>query len=88
MANSQSALKRVRQTKTRTEQNRVLKSRIKSSRKAAEAALAEGDAAKISEAVNRLVSVTDRAVKRGAVHANYSNRMKSRYAAKVAAASA
>ena len=30
----------------------------------------------------------DRAVKRGAVHANYSSRMKSRYASKAAAASA
>ncbi|MDA7526037.1 30S ribosomal protein S20 [Verrucomicrobiales bacterium] len=88
MANSQSALKRVRQTKTRTEQNRVLKSRIKSSRKAADAALADGDAAKVAEAVRTLVSATDRAVKRGAVHANYSSRMKSRYASKVAAASA
>jgi small subunit ribosomal protein S20 len=88
MANSQSALKRVRQTKTRTEQSRVLKTRIKTTRKAADAALAEGDAAKISDAVTTFLSMTDRAVKRGAVHANYSSRMKSRYASKAAAASA
>ena len=80
-----SAFVRPRHAPNRT---RVLKSRIKSSRKAADAALADGDAAKVAEAVRALVSATDRAVKRGAVHANYSSRMKSRYASKVAAASA
>lgn len=88
MANSISALKRVRQTRTRTEQNRILKTRIKSTRKAADAAIAEGDAKKIAEAVISLISATDRAAKRGAVHANYSSRMKSRYAIKAASASA
>ena len=83
MANSRSALKRVRQTKTRTVQNRALKTRIKSARKAADEAIAGGDAAKIDQAVRALFSATDRAAKIGAVHANYSSRMKARFAAKV-----
>ena len=85
MANTKSALKRVRQTKTRTEQNRIMKTRVKNTRKAADAALAEGDVEKVKATVKALISATDRAVKRGAVHPNYSSRMKSRYSARAAA---
>ncbi len=87
MANSQSALKRVRQTKTRTMENRILKTRIKNRRKAALAALDSGDADAIKTAVNALYSATDKAVKRGVIHANVSRRMKSNFASRVAAAS-
>ena len=85
MANSQSALKRVRQTKTRTLENQVLKTRVKNTRKAAVAALDSGDAAAIEKAVNALLSAADIGVKRGAYHKNYSNRLKRDFAAKVKA---
>lgn len=88
MANSISALKRVRQTKARTQENRVVKTRIKSTKKAALEALASGDGAAIEKSVRQLHSATDRAVKTGAVHANYARRLKSKFAAKVAGAKA
>lgn len=85
MANTKSALKRVRQTKTRTLENQTLKTRVKSCRKAAVAALETGDKAAITKAVNSLISAADRGVKRGAFHKNYSRRLKSSFAAKVSA---
>ena len=88
MANSRSALKRVRQTATRTDENRAVKTRIKSTRRAAMAALESGDAAGIDKAVKEVISAADLAVKTGVVHPNYASRVKSRFAAKVAAVSA
>ncbi len=88
MANSISALKRVRQIKARTLENQAVKTRIKSTRKAALQALESGDAAAIDQALRKLYSAADRAVKTGAVHGNYSRRLKSSFAAKAASASA
>ncbi len=80
MANSQSALKRVRQTATRSARNQALKSRVKSARKAAIDAIESGDKAAIDKALGSLYSAADRAVKNGAVHRNYSSRLKSLFA--------
>ena len=87
MANSQSALKRVRQTKTRTLENQAIKTRVKNTRKAALSAIESGDAAEITKAVNALISAADRGVKRGAFHKNYSSRLKRAFAAKVSGVS-
>ena len=85
MANSQSALKRVRQTNTRTMENQILKTRVKNARKAALAAIESGDSAVITTSVNALFSAADRGVKRGAFHKNYSGRLKRSFAAKISA---
>lgn len=86
MANSRSALKRVRQTKTRTLENRAFKTRIKTTRKAALDALSSGDAAAAEQAVRTLHSAVDRAVKKGTVHPNYARRTKANFAARLTSA--
>lgn len=76
MANTKSALKRVRQTRARTEMNQSLKTSVKSAKKSALAALESGDASAISTALRRLFSKVDRAVKNGVLHKNASRRIK------------
>ena len=83
MANSRSALKRVRQTKTRTLRNRALKSEVKSLRKDALAAIEAGDSKKAQESYNQFASATDKAAKRGAFHKKTASRLKSRVATKI-----
>ena len=86
MANNASARKRIRQIKTRTERNRVLKSRIKTFRKKLLTAIEAGDAKAISEAYNEFSSATDIAAKKNVIHKNAAGRLKSRMAKKIAAA--
>jgi small subunit ribosomal protein S20 len=88
MANSRSALKRVRQNKTRTLRNRVLKSSLKSLRKDALAAVEAGDSKKAQESYNQFASAADRAAKKGALHKKTASRLKSRVATKVNSLSA
>lgn len=83
MANSRSALKRVRQTRTRTHRNRALKSSLKSLRKEALTAIEAGDTAKARETYNRFASAADKAAKKGALHKNTASRLKSRVAARI-----
>ncbi len=83
MANTRSALKRVRQTKVRTARNRNLKSRVKDARKDALAAVEAGDKAAASAAYNTFASAADKAAKGGAMHKNTASRLKGRVAAKV-----
>lgn len=88
MANTRSALKRVRKTKTETARNRFLKEQVKLSRRTVLEAVAAGDAKAAGEAYHKLASSVDKAAKRGAIHKNAASRAKSRAAAKVAALSA
>ena len=83
MANSRSALKRVRQTKVRTAHNRDLKSSVKLTRKEALAAVDSGDKAAAQTAYNTFASAADKAAKSGALHKNTASRIKGRMAAKV-----
>ncbi|MGB0153792.1 MAG: 30S ribosomal protein S20 [Verrucomicrobiales bacterium] len=87
MANSRSALKRVRQTKVRTARNRNLKSRLKDARKVALTAVEAGDKAAAATAYNAFASAADKAAKGGALHKNTASRLKGRIAAKVASIS-
>jgi len=80
MANTKSALKRVRQTKVRTERNRVLKSRIKTLRKKAIAAGESGDATAASAAFREFSSAVDRAAKDSVIHKNKAANLKSKAA--------
>ncbi|MDF1656155.1 MAG: 30S ribosomal protein S20 [Verrucomicrobiales bacterium] len=81
MANSRSALKRVRKTKKETARNRVLKTRVKLLRKEVASAVEAGDAKKAQEAYNQFASAADKAAKKGTFHKNTANRLKSRVAA-------
>lgn len=83
MANTKSALKRVRQTKVRTAQNRAIKSNVKTSRKSALAAIATGDAAASQAGYNSFASAADKAAKRGTIHKRTADRLKARMAAKL-----
>ncbi|MCX6876796.1 MAG: 30S ribosomal protein S20 [Verrucomicrobia bacterium] len=76
MANTKSALKRVRQTEVRTERNRADKTRMKTLRKKALAAVAAGDAPAAAAAVSTFASVLDKAAKRNLIHPNKAANLK------------
>lgn len=80
MANTKSALKRVRQTEVRTERNRADKTRIKTLRKKALAAVAAGDKPAAAEAASNFASAVDKAAKRNLVHPNRAANLKSKTA--------
>ena len=88
MANSKSAEKRIRKTKTQTTANRVVKTRMKKNRKELNAALEGTDKAAIAAAYAELASAADRAAKNGVIHKNSASRLKRIYTARIAAASA
>jgi small subunit ribosomal protein S20 len=88
MANTKSALKRVRQTKKRTSRNRAQKSRVKTARKSALAVIESGDAAASQTAYNLFASAADKAAKSGALHKRTADRLKSRMAARLKPAAA
>ncbi|MEM9280680.1 MAG: 30S ribosomal protein S20 [Verrucomicrobiota bacterium] len=83
MANSRSALKRVRQTKARTAKNRNLKTRVKDTRKEALVAVEAGNKKAAASAYDSFASAADKAAKTGAMHKKTASRLKSRVAAKV-----
>ncbi len=80
MANTKSAAKRARQTKTRTLQNRRALSNVKSKLKTVRAAIGAGKLDDANAGLPSLVSALDRAVKTGRLHRNAANRRKSRLA--------
>ena len=83
MANHFSALKRARQTKKRTEQNRGARARLRHAIRGLRTAVAKNP----EEAKAMLpgtVSVIDKAVKRGLIKENTASRFKSRLAIRLA----
>jgi len=88
MANHVSALKRARQTETRTEFNRASRSRVRTSLRALREALAKGDANAAQEQYRATVSTLDKGVQKGVLHSNTVARYKSRLNARVKALSA
>ena len=83
MANIKSAKKRILVTKTKTAQNRMVKSALKTTIKKFETAIAANNA---EEAKTLFVAVTkalDSASQKGVVHKNMAARKKSRLAAKL-----
>ena len=87
MANHPSALKRVRQTKTRTARNRQRKDIIKKLRKETLGAIEAGDAKAAAEAASKYSSAVDKAAKTGLIHKNKASNLKSKAAKAVAAVS-
>ena len=76
MANTPSAAKRARQTERRTLINRRTLTTVKNQIKHVREVLKAGNKADAQLAVNRFVSVLDKAVKKGNVHRNSANRHK------------
>jgi small subunit ribosomal protein S20 len=87
MANHKSAIKRNRQTIVRTERNRAEKSRMKTIRKKAIAAIDSGDKEAAAKAASDFSSVVDKAAKRNLIHPNKAANLKSKTAKALAAIS-
>ena len=85
MANHVSALKRTRQTETRTEVNRANRSRVRTSLRALRDALGKGDAKAAQEQYRATVSALDKSVQKGVLHSNTVSRYKSRLNARLKA---
>lgn len=85
MANHVSALKRTRQTETRTAVNRANRSRVRTSLRALREALVQGDAKAAQAQYRATVSVLDKSVQKGILHDNTASRYKSRLNARLKA---
>jgi small subunit ribosomal protein S20 len=88
MANHFSALKRARQTETRTARNRANKSHLRSALRKMREALASGNKESAQEAFRQTVSAIDKSIQKGAVHENTASRYKSRLNARLNALAA
>jgi small subunit ribosomal protein S20 len=78
MANHFSALKRARQTETRTVRNRANTSRLRSALRQLREALASGDKKAAQGVYRTAASSIDKAVQKGVLHKNTAARYKSR----------
>ncbi len=85
MANHFSAVKRARQTETRTERNRANKSRLRTSLRGLRQALASGNRENAETAYRETVSQLDKSVQKGVLHKNTASRYKARLAARLRA---
>lgn len=87
MANSKSAQKRARQSSKRGMVNRAVKARVRTARKAINDAIASGAKDDATAQLQALVSVADKAAKKGVIHKNSADRLKGLYSKRVAAIS-
>jgi len=83
MANHFSALKRARQTETRTERNRSNNSRTRSALRDLREALVKGDKQAAEQTFRKTVSALDKAIQKGVLHENTAARYKSRLSARL-----
>jgi small subunit ribosomal protein S20 len=83
MANHFSALKRARQTETRTQRNRSNTSRLRSALRAMREALTKGDRTTAQQVFRSTVSALDKAIQKGVLHENTAARYKSRLSARL-----
>lgn len=81
MANTKSAIKRIRQNERRRLRNRTVRSKVRSAVKTARAAEAPQQSATILQAIRAL----DKAVSKGVIHANTAARKKSALARRLTA---
>jgi small subunit ribosomal protein S20 len=88
MANHVSALKRARQTSKRTAVNRSNRTGFRTSLRGLREALQKGDPAAAAEQFRSTVSIIDKSVQKGVIHANTASRYKSRLNARLKALSA
>jgi small subunit ribosomal protein S20 len=85
MANHFSALKRARQTETRTARNRASSSRLRSALRSLREALTKGDKSAAEQTYRQTVSALDKAIQKGVIHENTASRYKSRLSARLKA---
>ncbi len=85
MANTDSARKRIRQSRRRTERNQARKSRMRTFVKKVEVALAGGDKAAAAEALRAAQPEMQRAAGKGVTHRNTVARKLSRLSARIKA---
>jgi len=78
MANIKSQIKRNNRSERERVENRQYTSAIKTYFRRLETAVTEGDEAQITAEHRKLISLIDKAVKRGALHANTGGRKKAR----------
>jgi small subunit ribosomal protein S20 len=83
MANTASARKRIRQTKTRTVRNHARKSRMRTFIKKVEAAIAGGNKDAATQALRAAQPEMQRAAGKGVVHANTVSRKLARLSARI-----
>jgi small subunit ribosomal protein S20 len=83
MANTFSALKRVRQTAKRSVQNRTNKSRLRTALRKFRSTLATGDREAAAKQFPATVAALDKAVQKGVLHKNTASRYKSRLSARL-----
>jgi small subunit ribosomal protein S20 len=84
MANTKSAEKAARVTERRTAVNKARRTRMRSSWRVVEEAIAAGDAKTAQDALRKAESETMRAVKNGVVHKNLGSRKVSRLTKRIA----
>jgi small subunit ribosomal protein S20 len=85
MANHLSALKRARQTETRTARNRANASRLRGVLRDFRELLEKGNKEAATKAFPLTVSTLDKAIQKGTLHENTAARYKSRLSARFAA---
>ena len=83
MANHFSALKRARQTETRSTRNRANTSRLRGALRDLREALGKGDKTAAEAVFRKTVSALDKAIQKGVIHENTASRYKSRLSARV-----
>jgi small subunit ribosomal protein S20 len=83
MANHFSALKRARQTETRSARNRSNTSRLRTALRQLRESLAKGDKAAAESIFRQTVSALDKAIQKGVIHENTASRYKSRLSARL-----
>ncbi len=88
MANTYSALKRVRETERRTEVNRKTKTRLRHQIRAMRRAITGKDAKAAADLLPKTFSVIDRSAKAGVIKKNTAARYKSKLHLRVKALSA
>lgn len=82
MANTRSSEKDIRKSRARNLRNTALKSRLRTVRKRALAAITSGDETAARTAYDTFASAADKAAKVKVIHKNTASRLKSRLASK------
>ena len=85
---TKSALKANRQNVKRREQNRQMRSKLRTALKAIRASLEARDVSAAKSALNQTVSLVDKMATKGIIHSNTAGRYKSRLSARLQKASA
>ena len=80
MPNIKSAIKRVKVTETKTLQNRMVKSSVKTTIKKFDATVAAGDAAQIESQLRVASAAVDKAAAKHIMHKNAANHKKAQFA--------